>query len=165
MALEQSMLEADPDVVVIVGDDQEELFFDDNMPMFSIYWGDSMHLTPRGMGDGASPATKASMWGYGTEEMDDPVASGMGIHLIESLTDDDFDIAHARYMNHEAGGTVGPICYLNAPIVTKRRHQAMPQEYSYVVKRNMNNQIRTIVTVSQTTIYPPTQPAPRRCYN
>ena len=36
VALEEAMLEADPDVVVIVGDDQEELFFDDNMPLFFI---------------------------------------------------------------------------------------------------------------------------------
>ena len=165
VALEEAMIEADPDVVVIVGDDQEELFFDDNMPMFSIYWGDSMHLTPRGMGEGTSPATKASMWGYGTEEMDVPVDSELGLYLIESLIEDDFDIAHARYMNHEAGGTVGPIGYLNAPIVTERRHQAMPHAYSYVVKRIMNNQIRPIVPVSQNTFYPPNQPTPRRCYN
>ena len=32
--MQEAMIEADPDVVVIVGDDQEELFFDDNMPMF-----------------------------------------------------------------------------------------------------------------------------------
>ena len=58
--LEKTLAEAQPDSVVIIGDDQEELFFDDNMPMFSIYWGDTMHLTPRGIGDNASPATKAS---------------------------------------------------------------------------------------------------------
>ncbi len=37
--LEESLAEANPDVVVIISDDQEKLFFDDNMPLFAIYWG------------------------------------------------------------------------------------------------------------------------------
>ena len=165
VALEGALLEADPDVVVIVGDDQEELFFDDNMPMFSIYWGDTMHLTPRPVRENSPPAVKASMWGYGTEEIDVPVDSELALHLIENLIEDDFDIAHARYMNKEAGGTVGPVGYLNAPIVTERRPQAMPHAYAFVVKRIMNNKIRSIVPVTQNTFYPPNQPSAKRCYN
>jgi hypothetical protein len=165
IALEEAMIEADPDVVVIVGDDQEELFFDDNMPLFSIYWGETMHLTPRGQGDHESPSTKASMWGYGTEEMDVPVDSALSLHLIEKLIDDDFDIAQSRYMNKEAGGTVGPIGYLKEPIVTERRPQAMPHAYSFVVKRIMNKKIRPIVPITQNTFYPPNTPSARRCYS
>lgn len=163
--LEQALIEADPDVVIIVGDDQEELFFDDNMPMFSIYWGDKMHLTPRPIGENASPATTASMWGYGDVEMDVPVDSELGLHLIQSLIEDDFDIAQSRYMNEQAGGAVGPIGYVNKQIVTERRPQAMPHAYAYVVKRIMNNKIRPIVPVTQNTFYPPNQPSPKRCYN
>jgi len=33
--------------VAFVGDDQEEMFFDDNMPLFSVCWGESMRLIPR----------------------------------------------------------------------------------------------------------------------
>ncbi|MCH8296687.1 MAG: extradiol ring-cleavage dioxygenase [Chloroflexi bacterium] len=163
--LEEALAEADPDVVVIVGDDQEELFFDDNMPLFSIYWGDSMHLSPRPVGENASPATKASMWGYGDVEMDVPVDSELGLHLIQSLIEDDFDIAQSRYMNEQAGGAVGPIGYLNTQLVTKTRPQAMPHAYAYVVKRIMNDKIRPIVPLTQNTFYPPNQPTPRRCYN
>ena len=163
--LETALAEADPDAVVIVGDDQEELFFDDNMPLFSIYWGDKMHLLPRSMGESASPAVKASMWGYGDVEMDVPVDSELGLHLIQSLIEDDFDIAQSRYMNERAGGTVGPIGYLNTQIVTEPRPHAMPHAYAYVVKRIMNEKIRPIVPITQNTFYPPNQPTPRRCYN
>ena len=52
--------------------------------------------------------------------------SALGLHLIESLIDDDFDIAHARYMNQEAGGAVCPMGYVKDRIVTEPRHQAMP---------------------------------------
>src|ERR687891_445192 len=36
--------EVAPDVVVVVGDDQHEQFYDDVMPMFTIYHGKSFHL-------------------------------------------------------------------------------------------------------------------------
>lgn len=163
--LESALTEADPDAVIIVGDDQEELFFDDNMPLFSIYWGDTMHLTPRAFGENASPATKASMWGYGDVEMDVPVDAELGLHLIQSLVEADFDIAQSRYLNEQSGGAVGPIGYLSKQLVTKPRPQAMPHAYAYVVKRIMNNKIRPIVPLTQNTFYPPNQPTPRRCYN
>ncbi len=103
VALEEALLQADPDVVVIVGDDQEELFFDDNMPMFSIYWGDTMHLTPRSVRENSPPAVKASMWGYGTEDMDVPVDSELALHLIQwMIVDNEIDIRHARYCVLEA---------------------------------------------------------------
>ena len=163
--LESALTEADPDAVIIVGDDQEELFFDDNMPLFSIYWGDTMHLTPRAFGENASPAAKASMWGYGDVELDVPVDAELGLHLIQSLIEDDFDIAQSRYLNEQAGGAVGPIGYLRDRLVTKPRPQAMPHAYAYVVKRIMNNKIKPIVPLTQNTFYPPNQPTPRRCYN
>ena len=163
--LEAAMIEANPDAVIIVGDDQEELFFDDIMPLFSIYWGDTMHLSPRPVGENASPAIKASAWGYGDLAMDVPVDAELGLHLIRNLIEDDFDIAQSRYMNEQTGGTVGPIGYLNNPIITERRPQAMPHAYAYVVKRIMNHKIRPIVPLTQNTFYPPNQPTPRRCYN
>ena len=39
----QNRFEAvNPDIVVMFGDDQSELFFDDNMPSINVYWGDTM---------------------------------------------------------------------------------------------------------------------------
>src|SRR5215211_3145158 len=37
--LQKRFAEADPDVVVMFGDDQSEFFFYDNYPMINIYWG------------------------------------------------------------------------------------------------------------------------------
>jgi hypothetical protein len=36
-----------PDVLVMIGDDQKELFQDDNMPAMLVYWGDTFHNVPR----------------------------------------------------------------------------------------------------------------------
>src|SRR5579872_305891 len=40
---------ADPDVVIIFGDDHKEVFQDDNMPSLSIYWGDTIPYKPQGI--------------------------------------------------------------------------------------------------------------------
>lgn len=163
-ALAKVLKEVKPDVAVIVSDDQNELFFEDNMPMFSVYWGESFHLLPRPTGSTPSPST-ISTWGYGDVEMDVPVDSALGLHLIESLVDADFDIAHYRYLNQEYGGSIGPLGYLQKEHVTKARPFGLPHGYSFVVRRLMNNAPIPIVPISQNTCYPPNQPTPKRCYN
>ena len=55
-----------PDIVVMFGDDQSELFFDDNMPSINVYWGDTMKVLPRKITPDMSPARKMSALAYGT---------------------------------------------------------------------------------------------------
>ena len=38
--LKNTVAEVAPDVIVVIGDDQHEQFLEDNMPMFSVYYGD-----------------------------------------------------------------------------------------------------------------------------
>lgn len=161
--LEQTFAEAAPDTVVIISDDQDELLFDDNMPSIGIYWGETMHLVPR-WGQDASAVAQAAAWGYGETEQDVPVDSELGRHLIESLIDAGFDIAHLRYLRDEYGGTIGPAGYVEKPRVTGPRRQGMPHGYGFVVRRIMNTTMRPIVPVFLNTFYPPNQPTPRRCY-
>jgi len=162
--LEQTLNEAAPDTVVIVSDDQDEILFDDNMPPLAVYWGESMKLIPRRYSEQASPVVKASAWGYGDQEMDVPVDAALAKHLIESLIDADFDVAHIRYLHDEYGGSIGPAGYLKRTRTTAPRRQGMPHGYSFVVRRVMNGNTRPIVPVFQNTCYPPNQPTPRRCY-
>ncbi len=162
-SLADTLADAKPDVVVIVGDDQEEFFFDDVMPSLAVYWGDSIRLIPRAPGD--SPSAKASAWGYGDVEMDVPVDAALGLHLIEQLGDADFDVAQCRYQKDAYGGHVGGSGYLpNFDRTTQPRRQGLPHAYSFVVKRLMNNVPIPMVPVIQNTFYPPNQVTPKRCY-
>ena len=45
-AMAATFEKVNPDVVVIVGNDQQEVFCDKNMPAFSIYWGESVTNRP-----------------------------------------------------------------------------------------------------------------------
>src|SRR6266702_3372129 len=93
--LRSTIRELAPDVVLVISDDQEEIFFDDNMPMFSVYWGKSWTLLPwRSHRATANPLFDAFKRGWGDRELEVPVDAEAGAHVIASLTGDDFDISH-----------------------------------------------------------------------
>ncbi|HTE86645.1 MAG TPA: hypothetical protein VK821_18145 [Dehalococcoidia bacterium] len=151
-----------PDVAIIFGDDQEELFFDDNMPSISIYWGQTIPWIPQAYPP--VPAAMPAAWGYGRQAMDYPVDSNLALHLIESLVDADFDVAQSRYLNEESGGHVGPIGYVAEEWNTPRRRYGLVHAYEFVCERVMRESATPIVPVTLNTCYPPNQVTPRRCY-
>ena len=169
--LEKTLADAAPDVVVIVSDDQDEWFFEDNMPTFAIYWGDSAPIIPIQLPGGALARYNTAMWGYGDVAMDVPVDAGLGKHLIESLIDQEFDVAHSREVKGEYGGRVArryplpePGKFLDYTQVTEPHPQGLPHGWAFVVRRIMNGKIIPIVPVMQNTCYPPNQPTPKRSY-
>ncbi len=168
-AIEQvsrALREGNPDTVVIVSDDQDEWLFDDNMPMFMVYWGETIKLLPGSYGGGtAPPSLKASQWGYGDKEIDVPVDHELGKHLVEFLAENEFDIAHSRYQKEQYGGSIGPAGYVWWKRETPPRPQGMPHGYAYIIKRVMENNPIPVLPIFQNTCYPPNQPTPRRCYS
>jgi hypothetical protein len=169
-ALSGTLREARPDITVIIGDDQDEWFFEDNMPALSVYWGDSAPLIPRRAPAGLdSEMADAIMRGYGDVRMDVPVASRFGRFLIEHLTEHDFDVAHMRYVRQPYGGRVarryptreGELDYVRE---TAPQEQGLPHAAAFVVKRLFDNAPGTILPIFQNTCYPPNQPTPRRCF-
>src|SRR5262249_42225923 len=85
----KTLRDAAPDVVLIISDDQDEWFYDSNMPMFSVYWGSTVPLIPR-----PKPASgtarerqmaQAVADGYGSVRRDVPVDAAFGRHVIEHL--------------------------------------------------------------------------------
>ena len=64
--LQDTFAQVNPDVVVMFGDDQDEMFFDDNYPMISLFWGDVLTHYPRlGNRPGMSDAIRISAAVYG----------------------------------------------------------------------------------------------------
>ena len=82
------------DVLIIVGDDQTELFRTSNNPAFAIYYGKTIRNTAR---EPAAPhdtwVKSARMWRHEPEvDRDYPVESDLAEWLIRQLCDRDFDI-------------------------------------------------------------------------
>ncbi len=67
--LQDTFAQVNPDVVVMFGDDQDELFFEDNYPMISVYWGDILTHYPRiTTRPGMSEAIRISSSVYGSDQ-------------------------------------------------------------------------------------------------
>ena len=83
-----------PDVIVIVGEDQHELFHDDCMPALLVYWGDTMVSAPHPWRTEQDPGLRGAAWAYGWDERRQfPIASDLGRRLIDDLIERGFDVA------------------------------------------------------------------------
>lgn len=160
--------QVNPDVVVMFGDDQGELFFDDNYPMISLYWGAGIRLLKRRTGPSETQQLMARHWSglRGDEdEHDYPVDSGLGLHIIESLIDQDFDIAHMRYQRDTYGGSIGPATwYLDMKRTTEPRPQGLSHAFAYPITNWFDGKTPAIVPITINTCYPPNWISPRRAY-
>jgi 3-O-methylgallate 3,4-dioxygenase len=132
-----------PDILVIFGDDQEELFSDENMPAMLVYWGEELLNRPH-YANAASPGLRAAAWAYGEMDKIYPVATNLGRHLIESLVGAGFDVAHSRKLKPGEG---------------------MGHAFSFVYGRLLNGKTMPTVPIMVNTYYPPNQPTPKRCFD
>lgn len=137
---------AAPDVVVIVGDDQRELFLDDVNPVFAIFWGDVLHeiaLTDRQIAE-LRPGMKEAMWAWHSETGEDyHVHSGLARHLIESTVAEQFDVA--QFTRQPAGRGLG-------------------HAFVFVRRRLLGTARPAIIPIFVNTFFPPNQPSAARCY-
>lgn len=133
------------DALIIVGDDQHEQFFDDNMPSILVYWGEAIENRTLPL-----PETAPAFWKKARSQYHEtsaarayPVDSRLGLHLIENLRERDFDISHSRRLTREHGEG---------------------HAFGFVHRRLMRDRPVPIVPVVLNTYFPPNQPRPQRCY-
>lgn len=138
-----SLLKADPDVVVIVGDDQGELFPRANMPALAIYRGPEVDDIPRDLTD-VPESRKAAMWAKHAEQRETyPVADDLGTTLVEQMMVAGFDVAQ---MSEQPEG------------------RSLGHAFTFVRLRLMGDDIIPVLPVMLNTYYPPNQPRAARCY-
>lgn len=166
--LAATVAEARPDVTVIVSDDQDEWFFEDNMPAFLVYWGDTVTLVPRPVRRG-DRIEQLIADGYGKHRFDARVASDLGRHVIDHLVEHDFDISHATYHRETYGGRVArryPTRTGELDVVrrTTEKSQGIPHGFAFVLTRLLDPAACSILPIVQNTCYPPNVPTSRRCF-
>ncbi len=145
--LSKALYEADLDVLVMLGDDQQEYLLDDNMPGICIYWGDEMSVPGR---EGDAGANNNPLIGYSIEDQAVPAQSSLGRHLIEYLVEAEFDIGSSKFLDPNKGG---------------RAQGGIGHAFGYVYHRIMTGKIIPAVPIMVNTYYPPNQPTPKRCYD
>jgi hypothetical protein len=132
-----------PDVLVVLGDDQHEQFLDDNMPAIAIYHGETLPVVRRRKGPLPDwKKVEEDAWAPTAETY--PSHPGLAEHLIRALTADEFDVARSNRLREQVG--VG-------------------HAFSFVYRRLLPGGSIPLVPVMINTYYPPNQPTPRRCYS
>jgi hypothetical protein len=140
--------EVKPDVAVIVGNDQMEMFSSALIPAFAVYWGETipnqMYSAEKiaKMPPGIAPALAGHIPPQGATY---PGLPELGRHLIECAIAEEFDVTSMQAL---PGG-----------------HQTIPHAFGFVFRRIMNDQAVPTVPVVLNTFYPPNQPTVRRAYD
>lgn len=145
-ALSQALEDAKPDLVVMIGDDQEELFLDDCMPTFSVFCGEESWDRPAYVhGDMSVPSRASVLWAFhGKEPEAYPGNPEFGRFLIESLMEQNFDVAQYSRQHEQ---------------------RSLGHAFTFVRRRIMReDKIIPMIPVLINTYIPPNQPSAARCY-
>lgn len=141
--LETEIASARLDALIVVGDDQYELFHDQHMPSIGIYYGATIR-------NAAQPPVPPEDWHRRAqmrrreEEQDAhyPCHRALALHLIEGLVDREFDVS-------AMAGLIAD--------------QFEGHAYAFVHRRYLKGAGLPIVPIFLNTYNPPNQPHPRRC--
>jgi 3-O-methylgallate 3,4-dioxygenase len=140
--MKEEIAQAKLDVLVIIGDDQHELFKDELMPALGIYYGETIR-------NAARPDTQENWYRTAQlrrlEEGGDvhyPCHRALALHLIEGLVEREFDV-----------------CALSA----LKPGQYEGHAYSFIHRWYLQPAAMPIVPVFLNTYNPPNPPLPRRC--
>lgn len=140
------VLEQTPiDVLVVIGDDQKELYQDDNMPSILLYRGETIRNRPVPRRGGPDWAKRASAGYYEREGAREyPVHVGLADHLITDLIGQSFDVACANSIPDENLGEGHAFAFVHTRLLRRRPVPVVP--------------------VFLNTYFPPNQPSPARCF-
>ncbi|HEY3846472.1 MAG TPA: hypothetical protein VGL95_05110 [Acetobacteraceae bacterium] len=132
------------DALIVVGDDQEELFDHSNMPAIGIYYGETIRNAGQGSlagDDWMAQARRRYLEPAGPTEH--PCHPVLARHLIETLQRDGFDISVMRG-------------------VPEGKYEG--HAYSYVHRFCLPEGVVPIVPVFLNAYFAPNQPTPGRCF-
>lgn len=133
------------DALIVIGDDQHEQFFDDNMPAILIYSGETIENNPLAMEAEAPPFWRRARAQYHEDEAPRryPVAADLARHIVDSLMEQGFDISHSTRL---------------------ARPHGEGHAFGFVHRRLMPRRVVPIVPVALNTYFAPNQPRPHRCF-
>ena len=144
--LAETFAEVKPDVAVIFGNDQMEIFNESLIPAFGVMWG------PRIVNAEMTPDHRAKLPPGVAEAVPGHIPPGgatyegapeVGSHIIRSLMADSFDVATLK----------------SFPV------NETPHAFGFIYRRVMRDKPVPSVPLLQNTFFPPNQPSARRCYD
>lgn len=140
-----------PDVAVIMGNDQKEIFTDQVIPAFTVFSGETLFNEPASEDQIAlmAPGIHAAEAGHNPPDYTEyPGLPELGNLIIKQATRDGFDVTQMtkipRHNNHWSSG-VG-------------------HAFGYIYRQVMRDNVVPNVPVITNTFFPPNQPTAKRCF-
>lgn len=143
--LADAIASAQPDVIVIIGDDQDELYSPGNMPAIALYWGDD--VVTHSFDDEIPPWMQTVAEAYGMDETHVfPGHAAFGHELIRSLIDQDVDLAIAN-------------------TVADPEKAGFGHAFGFPAERLFGGKAIPMIPILLNTYYPPNVLSPSRCHD
>ena len=145
--LEARLVEARPDVVLVIGDDQDELFGFDNMPAFAVYTGEEIVMHQMPLPHPRLTWTDKAFWaGYGMDMPHRfPGAPALAKDLVKGLIRLGVDVSVSNS-------------------VPDPERRAFGHAYGFVWQRLMKRLRVPMLPVLLNTYFPPNNPTAARCF-
>ncbi|OMQ15173.1 hypothetical protein A7K94_0211375 [Modestobacter sp. VKM Ac-2676] len=138
------LAELRPDVLVVIGDDQEEVFDATNQPSMAIFWGDTWET---GTMEGAPPGEffDSVKTGYAMDAVHRFAGHPqLALDAITGLVDREFDVAS---------------------VASTPPGHGFGHAYGFIIARLLGERSVPVVPVMLNTYFPPNQPSSKRCYD
>jgi hypothetical protein len=148
--LAEKLADVNPDIVVVVGDDQHEWFFDDVQPSFTVYCADQVinaAIDPEVMKTKSPGIALAMSASHPPEDQTYPVPSDLATTIIEQAISDEFDVAISAKQRENERGVIG-----------------VGHAVGFIYRRILKDRPIPVVPILLNTYFPPNQPSPKRCY-
>jgi 3-O-methylgallate 3,4-dioxygenase len=143
---------AEVDVLVIVSSDHKEIYGDELLPQFAVYWGETMQHEPYTEAQLASMPPGLAVAEVANQPAQSEVRQGhaaLGLHLIHSVSRAGFDPGAAKEL--PAG---------------RWQNHSIPHGWGFILQQVLGGQdLIPIVPVFVNTFWEPNPPTASRCYD
>ncbi len=141
--------EIKPDIAVILGNDQDEVYETDQLnPPFMVFYGDTIPNYPQSeeRRKALPPGVAEAEHGHATEAYTEyPGVPELGRHIVETLMAHDFDVAASK-------------------VWPKNARNGASHAFGHIYRQVMRDKVVPNVPIYQNTFFPPNQPKASRAY-
>ena len=148
--LAEKLEDVAPDIIVLVGDDQHEWFYDDIQPAFTIYCANQVinaAIDPEKLKSKSPGIALAMSASHPPEDQAYPVPSDLARTIIEQAVADEFDVSVSMEQRRNHRGTIG-----------------VGHAVGFIYRRILKDRPVPVIPILLNTYFPPNQPTPKRCY-
>ncbi len=141
--------EVKPDVAVILGNDQNEIYETDTLnPAFMVFYGDKIPHHPQDKADLAKmpPGVAEAEQGHAVEAYTEyPGVPDLGLQIIKTMMENEIDVTACK-------------------IWPAKTRNGAAHAFGHIYRQVMRDKVIPNVPVFQNTFFPPNQPTARRAY-